>query len=92
MISKTELESIDIEYFHVLQMGCYAIYIQSKNTKHFWGIIEETYPTFRHFQIYHKHNNHNEYHRHRDANNLDTAVKHIMDHDLFQLNGRKRQR
>lgn len=89
MISKDELKFIDTQYFEVIQMGCYNIYIQSKNTKHFWGILEEKYPTFRHFQIYHKHRNHNEYHRHSDAKNLAMALKHIKEHDAFQLNGRK---
>ena len=89
MISKKELNSIDEHYFNVIHKGCYAIYLQSKNTKHFWGIIEEKYPTFRHFQIYHKHNHNDEYHRHRDRSNLNKAITSIKEHDVFQLNGRK---
>jgi hypothetical protein len=34
MITKTELKSVDTPYFDVLQMGCFAIFVQSKNTKH----------------------------------------------------------
>ena len=89
MITKTELKSIDTQYFDVLQMGCYTIYVQSKNTKHFWGIQVEEYPTFKHFKIYHKHNSHDEYHRHRDARSLSLAIEQIKNHDTFQLNGRK---
>ncbi|NLK28806.1 MAG: hypothetical protein GX306_10780 [Clostridiales bacterium] len=89
MISKTELESIDTRYFNVLQMGCFAIYLQSKNTKHFWGIHVVEYPTFRNFKVYHKHNSHNQYHRHRDARSLKVAIEYINAHDAFQLNGRK---
>jgi hypothetical protein len=89
MISKTELKSIDTQYFDVLQLGCFAIYVQSKNTMHFWAIHLEEYSTFRHFRIYHKHNSNDEYHRHRDARSLKVAIEHIKAHDAFQLNGRK---
>ena len=89
MISKTELKSIDTQYFNVLQMGCFAIYVQSKSTKHYWGIHLEQYPTFRHFKIYHKHSSHDQYHRHRDARSIDAAIEHIQAHDAFQLGGRK---
>jgi hypothetical protein len=89
MIIKTELKSIDAQYFNILQMGCFTIYVQSKNTMHFWSIHLEEYPTFRHFKIYHKHNSHDEYHRHRDARSLSVTIDHIKDHDAFQLNGRK---
>lgn len=89
MITKTELKAIDTLYFNVLLTGCFAIYVQSKNTKHFWGIIEEEYSTFRHFKIYHKHNSHDQYHRHRDARSIKAAIEHIHAHDAFQTNGRK---
>ncbi len=89
MITKTELKSFDTRYFDVIQMGCYTIYVQSKNTRHFWGIQVEEYPTFRHFRIYHKHNSRDEYHRHRDARSLSVAIEQIQSHDAFQLGGRK---
>jgi hypothetical protein len=89
MITSAELKSIDVQYFNVLQMGCFSIYVQSKNTKHFWAIHVEEFPTFRHFKIYHKHNSHDEYHRHRDARSLSLAIEQIKSHDAFQENGRK---
>ncbi len=89
MITKIELKFIDPQYFNILQMGCLTIYVQSKNTKHYWSIHLEEYPSFRHFKIYHKHNNHDQYHRHRDARNIRAAIEHIKSHDAFQLNGRK---
>jgi len=63
--------------------------LQSQNTMHFWAIHLEQYPTFRHYKIYHKHNSHDQYHRHRDARNLSVAIEQIKSHDAFQLNGRK---
>jgi hypothetical protein len=89
MISKTELKAIDSQYFNVQQMESYTIYVQSKNTRHFWGIQVEEFPTFRHYRIYHKHNSYDEFHRHRDARSLSAAIDQIKSHDAFQLNGRK---
>ena len=89
MISKAELQAIDVQYFDVLLLGCYSIYVRSKNTGHYWGICIEEYATFRHFLVYHKHNHHDEYHRHRDARSLSVAIGHIKSHDAYQLNGRK---
>ncbi|MDF2943916.1 MAG: hypothetical protein K0S01_2774 [Herbinix sp.] len=89
MISKTELKSIDTQYFNILQLGCFAVYVQSKNTNHFWAIHVEEYPTFRHFKIYHKHNSYEEYHRHRDTRSINAAIEYIKSHDAFQLNGRR---
>lgn len=89
MITRNELKYIDPQYFNILQMGCFSIYIQSKNTKHYWSIHIEEYPTFRHFKIYHKHNCYDQYHRHRDARSIIAAIEHIKAHDTFQLSGRK---
>ncbi len=90
MINKKEIDLIDRNYFNVLQAGGFAISLQSANTKHFWHLILEEYPTFRHFKVYHKHNWADEYHSHRDEPNLKTALLHIMEHDAFQMNGRRK--
>ena len=88
MITAKELKQISKDYFHIIQANGFAIYLQSKNTKHFWGILIAEYPTFRNFQIYHKHNLHDSYHRHRDAPTLLAAIEGIKGHDEFQMGGR----
>ena len=90
MITNKELKQIDRNYFHIIQASGFAIYLQSKNTKHFWGIMLAEYSTFRNFHIYHKHNQHDAYHRHKDAPTLMTALEGIKGHDRFQLNGRRK--
>jgi hypothetical protein len=89
MFTKSELQSIDTEYFNVLQLSCYAAYIQSKSTGHYWGIISEEFKSFKHCKIYHKHHYCNPYHEHRNSRNLKSAIADIMSHDAFVVNGRQ---
>ena len=92
MITKEELNELKESYFEVLQAGAFAITLKSKNTGHFWHLLEREYPTFRHFVIYHKHNAADAYHAQGTACDLATAVSGIMSHDEFQMNGRKKAR
>ncbi len=92
MITKEELREVAGGYFEVLQTGAFAVTLQSKNTGHYWHLLEREYPTFRHFAIYHKHNVSDEYHAQGTARNLAAAVSEIRSHDKFQLNGRKKAR
>ena len=62
MITKEELKKVEGNYFEVLQAGVFVITLKSKNTGHYWHLLEREYPTFRHFVIYHKHNVSDEYH------------------------------
>lgn len=89
MITTKEIKQIDTGYFEVLQASAYAVYLRSKNTKHFWGIVVEEFPSFRHFQLFHKHNPSDQYHRHKDRPTLKVAIEEIQSHDRYQLNGRK---
>ncbi len=89
MISKKERLMFDAAYFNILLNNGFAISVQSKNTKHYWHIIEEEFDSFRHFKLYHKHNRLDEFHRHRDKKNMAAVVDEIKSHDEFQLNGRR---
>ena len=53
MITTEELKKVEGNYFEVLQTGAFAVTLRSKNTGHYWHLIEREYPTFRHFVIYH---------------------------------------
>jgi hypothetical protein len=92
MITKEELKKVEGNYFEVLQAGAFAITLKSKNTGHYWHLLEREYPTFRNFVIYHKHNVSDEYHVQGTACDLATAVSGIRSHDEFQMNGRKKVR
>lgn len=92
MITKEELKKVESNYFEVLQAGAFAITLKSKNTNHYWHLIEREYPTFRHFIIYHKHNVSDAYHAQGTACDLAAAVSEIKSHDEFQMNVRKKVR
>ncbi len=89
MITDEELNLIDKDYFNVLQAGGFTISLQSKNTGHYWFLVVEEFPTFRHFKVSHRHNRTDAFHAHRDAPNLKTAIERIKAHDEFQIQGRK---
>lgn len=89
MITKKEIQSIDRNYFDVIQATPYIITLRSRNCGHYWALELEEYPSFRHFKVYHKHHQWNEFHRHRDAGNLRRAIADIRSHDAFQMNGRR---
>lgn len=92
MITKQELKEVEGGYFDVLQASAFAVTLKSRNTGHYWHLLEREYPTFRHFAIYHRHNASAAYHAHGTARNLAAAVSDIRSHDEFQLGGRKMRR
>lgn len=89
MIEIKDLRHINQEYFNVIQTTAFTITIQSKNTKHYWHISEQDYPSFKSYIIYHRHNATQQYHRHGHAGSLQKVISSIKSHDAFQLNGRK---
>lgn len=92
MFSQKELSSIDRRYFNVIQASCYCVTLQSKNTKHYWHILHEEYPSFKTCQITHKHNRSDEYHPHRNQPTLQKAIQEIKSHDNFQINVRDKEK
>lgn len=90
MFKNKELNSIDKSYFNIIQLSLHTVTIQSKNTKHFWHILQQEYPTFSSCIIYHRHNEYYSYHLHGHAPTLKRALIDIQKHDDFQIRVRKR--
>ena len=88
MITTQEIRSIN-GYFRIIGSNAFCITIQSRNTKHFWHIVEQQYNKCRSFSVSHKHNVHDTYHNHGHYKTLDLVVSEIKNHDAFQLRGRK---
>lgn len=85
MFSKKEIDSIDVEYFRIIQLSGYAITIQSKNTRHCWHIISQICGNRSICQIYHTHKERTPYHLHRKVSCLKSAIIHIKKHDEYQM-------
>ena len=76
------------DYFNIIAINAYCITVQSKNTKHYWHIEHEEFPSFQHCIIYHNHWKNMQYHKHGHSGSLDKAILKIKEHDKFQLAGR----
>jgi len=90
MIKHSEINKIRKIYFNIIQTSTFTVTFQFKNIGHYWHIVEEKTGLVRHFQVFHKHNQSDEYHRHKDSLDIETAINRIMEHDEFQMNGRKK--
>lgn len=92
MFNKSELSSIDKEYFTVLSANAYQVTLQSKNTLHEWHILareDRVHGKVIHTCIInHRHNCRGGFHAHGSASTLADAMNMIKEHDVFQLNGR----
>lgn len=73
MFSIVELKNIDHTYFNVIHTGCYCVTLQSKNTKHYWHILRQQYPTFTSCKIWHKHKQSDSFHEQGNAPTLGGA-------------------
>ena len=89
MFTEKEIKKVDQQYFRIVSASAYGITLQSKNTKHYWYILDQDYPHFSSCLIYHSHHGRINYHQHGHAPDLMKAVESIIGHDKYQLNGRK---
>ncbi len=89
MFRTEEIEKLDKSYFNIIMAENYDVTIQSKNTGHIWYIHNPEYPGEGECIIFHKHRASYPYHQHGRARSLGQAVRSIMGHDAFQMNGRR---
>ena len=89
MFRTEEIEKLDRSYFNIILAESYDVTIQSKNTGHIWYIHNPEYPGEGECIIFHKHRASQPYHQHGRARSMGKAVRSIMGHDVFQMNGRR---
>ena len=89
MFRAEEIGRLDRSYFNIILAEEYDVTLQSKNTGHIWYIHNPEYPGEGECIIFHKHRASQPYHQHGRARSLGQAVRSIMGHDVFQMNGRK---
>ena len=82
----TTEDLLSLDYFTVLQEGEEQIEIQSNNTRHCWKIVFNG-PGF--YVLYHKHHIDDPFHYQCSYPTLFDIVLEIVNHDEFQMRGRK---
>ena len=90
MLTKKDLLLISPNYFVILKWTNYYVQLLSKSTGHCWTIYKhgstDKYPVW----IYHKHKQSDQcYHLHRRTGSVVSAIKEIVQHDKYYLNGRE---
>ena len=93
MFTKSEISTIDSQYFRVLGTSAFACSLQSMCTGHYWQIYsKETRVGAKHFvtcELYHRHDNRSEYHFQQRVPSLKEAIQVIQDHDAYVLREHK---
>lgn len=89
MISEHQINGIDKSYFSILEATPFYLVLQSKNTGHYWHILESTAAGHTSFRIQHKHHREDSYHQQTSAPSIEAACTYIMKHDAFHLERKK---
>ena len=85
MIDNQDIESIDTEYFDIKEKRTYSLVLQSRNTGHYWYLLERVYNDHRSFLIYHKHDIAKAYHPQKSRPSISACCEYIKEHDAFHL-------
>ncbi len=85
MITSADISSIDTSYFEIVDVKDFTLIIRSRNTGHFWALLERMANGHRTFLISHKHHETDPYHFQKIRGSADgrinAAIEYIMHHD-----------
>ena len=85
MITPKDLRSIDRTYFDVIETTPFYLVLRSKNTGHFWYLLEQEYRCFRSFKVSHKHHKADSYHPQTCSASVEDCCLYIKRHDAYHL-------
>ena len=85
MIDKTDIDGIDTEYFDIIGKKEFGIVLQSRNTGHYWYLLEQVYNNCRTFQISHKHHATDAFHLQKNRPTIEDCCEYIKNHDEYHL-------
>ena len=85
MIDRTDLQSVDTEYFDTLSATEYVLVLRSRSTGHYWYLLEQEYNGCRTFRIHHKHRASDSYHPQKNRPTIVACCEYIKNHDAFHL-------
>ena len=76
---------IDNRYFNVIDKSAFTVTLQSKNTQHYWHLLNRECRNHSIVIIYHNHHFGMDYHEQCHTRDLAQAIEFIRDHDKYQL-------
>ena len=85
MICAKDIAVIDKNYFRILSVRGFYITLQSKNTGHYWHLLERMERNRRTFVISHRHGGTGSYHLQRTRPSVKECCAYIKDHAAYQL-------
>ena len=85
MIEQSDIEIVDKEYFEIVEIKDFILVLQSRNTGHYWCLLERIYNGCRTFQISHRHHPSDPFHRQKSKPSIETCCDYIKSHDAYQL-------
>lgn len=85
MINELDIQEIDERYFWIVTIEAYYVVIVSKNTGHYWQLLEQIANEHRTFMIRHKHNKPDPYHVQTNRSTLADCCKYIQSHDNYHM-------
>lgn len=85
MIDSNDLAAINNYYFEVIGVKEYSLVLRSKNTGHYWYLLEQEYNGNRTFLIHHRHDASKPYHPQKNRPSIEACCEYIMSHDSFHL-------
>lgn len=91
MIEQADIEFIDENYFKIIERRDYTIALQSRNTGHYWFLLERMANGHRTFMISHKHHTAVPYHLQTYRPSVEDCCAYIRDHDTYHLERTKRK-
>lgn len=91
MIEQSDIEIVDKEYFEIMESKDYVLVLRSRNTGHFWCLLEQEYNGCRFFQIRHRHHAENPYHIQKSRATIADCCEYIQSHDAYHLKKERRK-
>ena len=89
MITLKEIESIDTQYFNIIEVSAFFIVLQSRNTGHYWHLLRREPNNHISFFISHKHHISDPYHPQACRGSIKACCVYIKEHDKYHIS-RKR--
>ena len=85
MIDRMDIAAIDNEYFEIIGEKEYTLVLKSRNTGHYWCLLEQAYNGHRTFLISHRHSEKDPYHHQTNRPSVSVCCKYIQAHDAYHL-------